>query len=295
MDNLLQLSLLCALFALLSLLWLAARAFKKGTLWGFAVLLLSPPAALVFGIRYWKKQKQPLLAYLGTFVAAIGLGLTVFTAWGGWELTRTALRVNEEVRTGTLSDRDAYAYLHASLVFIDNAPLPDRERRKQDLIRRFLNDHETGLSDTQRRQLQDAIGAMLDNGDLGGYRRRELEYLNRQLAKTGPQTAGEPPPPVAAEAVPETGNGHRLLSKRPSTPRAQYRTDYRVIPVSEARHYLGKSFKVTRRNSAEQDCKLIGTTVHSLRFEQRGGGGTFVFEYNKRDIEELKLLTRVES
>lgn len=295
MDILLQLSSLCLLLALLSLVWLSVHGFRKSALWGFAVLLLSPPGALGFGIRYWKEQKLRLLAYLGTLTSAVVLGLTVFTAWGGWELARSALRMNQGVETGTLSDRDVYAFTHASLVFIDHAQLPDRERRKLDLIRRLLNDHENGLSDTQRRQLQDVISAMLDNGTLDANRRRELEYLHRQLARARPQPVATPPAPAVRTEAPPARDEHDILSKRPSPTRVHYRTDYQVIPVSEARHYIGKSFKVTRRNSKEQDCKLIGASDHRLRFEQRGGGGTFVFEYHKRDIEELKLLTRVES
>lgn len=293
MDTLLQLSLVCALLALFSLLWLVARAFTYSSLWGFAVLLFSPPGALVYGIRYWRREKRPFLAYLASLLAATGLGLSVFTAWGGWELARAALQVHEGIQTRTLSDRDAYTFLSASLGFIGNANLPDPERRKLDVIRWFLNNHPARLSAVERRQLHDEIAALLANEDLDGNQRRELEYLRRQLARSRTENVAAPQP-VVVEAPPPPGE-RRILSKRPSATKAQYRTDYRIIPISEAGNYVGKSVKVTRHNSDEQECKLVGATAHSLRFEQRGGGGTFVFEYYKRDIEELKLLTRLES
>ena len=55
MDMLLQLSQVFALIALVSLLWLIVRAFKKHALWGFSVLLFSPVSAACFGIRYWRE------------------------------------------------------------------------------------------------------------------------------------------------------------------------------------------------------------------------------------------------
>jgi hypothetical protein len=226
-------------------------------------------------------------------IAAVALGLTVFSAWGGWELARTALRVHEGIQTRTLSERDAYHFMVANLVFIDKAGLDARERRKLDVIRRFLNRHEPDMTDTQRRQLQAEIATMLDNQDLDESRRRELEYLHRQLGRSRPETNGTPPTITAA--APVAAPAHPTASKRPSITKAQYRADYHVIPVSEAQNYIGKSFKVTRRNSEEQDCRLVGATAQRLRFEQRGGGGTFVFEYHKRDIEELKLLARLGS
>lgn len=296
MDILLPLSGGFALLALLCLIWLAVHAFRKSTLWGFAVLLFSPPGAAGFGIRHWREERLPFLAYLFTLVIACGLGLGVFTSWGGWELLRTAQLVQRGIETGALREQDAYEYLQARLVFIGNADLRDAEERKLEVIRGFLNDHETGLTDARRRQLHAEIRMLQGSAELDAIQHRELEYLGRQLLKTGPQPAAASQPVAAPEAgaAPER-TVVRLESKRPSGLDTQYRTGYRIIPISEARHYVGKSFKVTRRDGAAQDCKLIGATRHSLRFEQRGGGGTFVFSYDKRDIEELKLLTRLES
>jgi hypothetical protein len=69
--------------------------------------------------------------------------------------------------------------------------------------------------------------------------------------------------------------------------------DYMEIEASEARNYVGNTFKVTRRNSREQEVRLIGVSPGRLRFEQRVLGGTLAYEYRIRDIEKLKLLARV--
>ena len=82
---------------------------------------------------------------------------------------------------------------------------------------------------------------------------------------------------------------------RPSTTRTHYRVDYQEIDVANAKDYVGSSFKVTRKNSGERECKLIGASPGKLLFEQRGGGGTFTFEYQHRDIEKLKLLARIDT
>jgi hypothetical protein len=92
MNILTQIALLSGLIAGISLLWLVGRAFGKHPGWGLAVLLLSPLAALLFGIRYWRDEKGPFLVHVGTLAVAATLGLYAFAAGGGWDELRNVLR-----------------------------------------------------------------------------------------------------------------------------------------------------------------------------------------------------------
>ena len=166
MTTLLHISQICALVALVTLLWLVVRAFRKHFLWGFAVLLLSPFSAVFFGIKHWKDAKQPFLAYLTSFGAAFGIGLYVFTAWGGWELARTAFTVHQGIKTQTLTERDAYAFMHANLQFIENASPDEYDRRKIDMIRTFISQHGQGMTDTGRKILRDDVTEFMQDDNL---------------------------------------------------------------------------------------------------------------------------------
>lgn len=278
------------LISLVALVWLSIRAFTKNALWGIAVLLLSPFSALFFGIKYWQEEKKPFLAYITSFTAATGLALYVFTAWGGWEVVRMALKVNSGIQAEQPSQQDAYDFMHANLQFIENASPDEQDRRKVEVIRKFLDQHESNLSDPDREKLLADVVALMDDQDLSTAQHQELENMRKQLTvRPVDNTPQETQTPAAA---PE--NPRRTLSRRPSKPKVNYRADYYEIEISEAGKYVGKSFKVTRRNSKERECRLIGTSPGKLRFEQRGRGGTFTFEYRHRDIEKLKLLASMD-
>jgi hypothetical protein len=292
MNTLLQVSLFFGLIALAALVWLIIRAFRKHTLWGIAVLLLSPFSALFFGIKYWRDEKQPFLAYMTSFATATGLALYVFTAWGGWEVARLALKVHSGIQAERLSQQDAFDFMHANLRFIEKASPDELDRRKVEVIREFLDQHESKLSGPDRAKLYADVVTLMDDQGLSTARYQDLENMRKQLAaKQVDSIPQETQTPVAA--APESNR--RIQSRRPSKTKVNYRADYREIDISEAGKYIGKSFKVTRRNSEERQCRLIGRKPGKLVFEQRGGGGTFTFEYRYSDIEKLKLLARMDN
>ena len=103
--------------ALLTFIWLLARAFGKHTGWGMAVLLFSPISAIAFGIKHWKYEKIPFLAYITTSTTAIALFLYLFTAWGGWELLRTNQQVQLGISTQSLTESNVQALMTISQSF----------------------------------------------------------------------------------------------------------------------------------------------------------------------------------
>lgn len=104
-------------FTLLALLWLTARAFKMNAGWGLGVLLLSPVTAIAFGIRHWRREKFPFLVYMGTFTVTLALLVSLFTAWGGWELLSVSQAARQSLQDRTLTQNKADAFMKASLSF----------------------------------------------------------------------------------------------------------------------------------------------------------------------------------
>jgi hypothetical protein len=291
MNTLLLISQVSALLAVAAFIWLIVRAFKKHFLWGIAVLVLSPISAMIFGIRHWRDQKQPFILYMGSFITSVGLGLLVFTAWGGWELVQTAYRVHQGIENHTLSEKDAYAFMHANLQFIEKANPGGEAEIKLEFFRKYLEQHKSGISQLEKQKLQAEIDELMEGEYLSIAQQDELRNLSSQLAALQPYNDPVPEKETPVAEQPVTAGSDTAT---PATPRPQrYRIEYLEIDAADAGNYVGKTFKVTRRNSEEQKCRLVGTSPGRLHFEQRGRGGTFSFKYRYRDIEKLKLLAKV--
>ncbi|MGB5473977.1 MAG: hypothetical protein WBQ78_10925 [Gammaproteobacteria bacterium] len=132
-----------AVITLIALCWLAMRAFHRHAGWGLAVLLFSPLGAAVFGRRYWKDVKKPLTVYAVAFLVTLGLTLYMFNAWGGWELLRTGVRVQQGMQSDKLASRDASNFLKANLAFaqksgLDIRNIPAAEFAREQLVREAL-------------------------------------------------------------------------------------------------------------------------------------------------------------
>jgi hypothetical protein len=291
MHILLYISQALGLVALFSLIWLIIRAFKRHILWGIAVLLLSPFSALFFGIMYWTEEKKPFLAYMSSFTVATGLALYVFTTWGGWDVVHTALDVNEGIHSEKLTEQDALEFMHANLRYLKNASPNEEDRRNVEMMQKFLQQYEAGMSDADRKKMQEEIIIMMERDDLSEAQRRELKHLQKQLGLMENDSTAEKPAVTKPSLTRDTSS---TLSRRPSSRKVNYRADYQEIEISEASKYVGKTFKVTRKNSQERQCRLIGSSPGRLRFEQRGRGGIFTFEFKHSEIEKLKVLASLD-
>jgi len=123
MNIISQIALLAGLIAGISLIWLAGRAFGKHMIWGLVVLFLSPLAAVIFGIRYWRDEKGPFLVYVATFSIAMTLGLYVFTIQGGWDAVRTAIRNQQHIDLRMSGENGKMSFVHTSLNPVAKAPV----------------------------------------------------------------------------------------------------------------------------------------------------------------------------
>jgi len=120
MEILKLLALACLLLSSITLIWLVIRAFKTNVGWGLAVLLLSPISATAFGVTHWRDEKLPFLAYITTFATAIALGLYLFTAWGGWDVVRSAQQVMQGESSQQVNSQNMLGFIKATLNFVEN-------------------------------------------------------------------------------------------------------------------------------------------------------------------------------
>lgn len=127
-----------AIITLVALLWLTIRAFGKHAGWGFAVLLFSPLGAAAFGHKYWKDVKKPLTVYAVALLVTLALVLYLFSAWGGWELLQTGVRVQQGMQVNKLASRDASNFLKANLAFAERSGLEIRNMSAAEFAREQL-------------------------------------------------------------------------------------------------------------------------------------------------------------
>jgi hypothetical protein len=159
--------------AIASFIWLVTRAFGKHNGWGIAVLFLSPISAVIYGVKYWKKDKLPFLAYTTTTITAIALCLYLFSAWGGWELLRVSQQVQQGIVSHTLTEQDMQSLEAISQIFDEHSGLDMQSSNLLQLARRELD-----LQARQRAAEEDAKAAATERGLL------DIEHIAR---KTKPE------------------------------------------------------------------------------------------------------------
>jgi len=127
-----------SIFTLIALICLTTLAFRKSPAWGFAVMLLSPVGATLFGIKYWKEEKKTFLIYISTFATTTALALYLFTTWGGWELVRATYHVNRGIEAQMLTARDAEHFMKTSLSFTEKSGLNIQNEARMAQVNRKL-------------------------------------------------------------------------------------------------------------------------------------------------------------
>ncbi len=138
MNSLPLITQIAAACSLLALGWLTVRAFSKKPAWGLAVMLLSPVGATFFGLKYWDEEKKAFLAYLITFAVTAALALTLFTAWGGWDLLRATYQVNNGINSRMLTTQDAEYFVKANTSFNEKSGLNIQDTYRMEKARNQL-------------------------------------------------------------------------------------------------------------------------------------------------------------
>ena len=205
MDKLPLLTQLSGIMALLALIWLSIRAFRKHPAWGFVVLLLSPIGASIFGINHWADEKKPFLTYITTFTLSLSLAIYLFSSWGGWELVQAYNRVQQGMKTQSLSRDDAIAYIHTSLNFSERSGLNPEDQQQVNAMRRHL----AQLDETeQAKALQEAATA-----EVQAKEELSLARINKKVQPEQDRYRLEYKPIPLADAKNYVGSTVKILRK----------------------------------------------------------------------------------
>ena len=276
--------------SLATLFWLAINAGRKHTLWGLLVLLLSPLGAFIYGIRHWERARFPFMAYSISFVSVISLGAYLLHASGTWEVINTSMHMHQAVKSKELTGRDAIVFTPVSLTQFAEIPPLERQQRRLQLMHDFVDRYESSFTSADRDEINLTISRLMYGTAVTEAQKQQLIELQRRVAnKQMPvKQTGKP-------AVAENTSAKDILKKpsRRESTRQNHRLEFIPITASEARNYVGKMFKVTRRDGIEKQYRLIGTSPGALRFERRIPGGKYSFEYKHQDIEQLRILAQV--
>jgi hypothetical protein len=292
MEPLLILLIALGALTLVTLFWLGLNAAGKSTVWGIAVLLLSPISAVIYGISHWRDARKPFVAYSASLLSAIALGAYLVHASGSWQVMHTSLQMHRAVLSETYSDQEALAFARSSLSQLTPITPMERQQRRLQLMHDFVDWHESSFTKEDREAIDRAISRLMYSAAMTGEQEMRLAELQKRVAS-------KPMPVVADADIDETAEEYtsskdifREESRR-ETSKPNHRLEYLPITAREARGYVGKMFMVTRRDGEEKQYKLIGTSPGALRFERRIPGGKYAFEYKYRDIERLRILAQV--
>ena len=183
MNTLPLITQLFALLASASMIWLIIRAFKTHPGWGFAVLLLSPVSAIVFGVKYWDKQKQPFLLYVTTLTATLVLCIYLFTVSGGMELLRFSATFQQQAQGHTLANYGKADLRRASFSAGDTSAEDGMFRQDPDFSNNHISANSPGDETTETPQEEtagDDNGPAVKNKKTVRYR---LKYIPIKLSE----------------------------------------------------------------------------------------------------------------
>lgn len=291
------------LIAVVALIWLTVRAFRRSALWGLGVLFLSPIVSTFYGIKYWDEDKKPFLIYTAAYFIGLTLILYVFASWGGFRAIGAAKQVHDGIMQQNLSEQDTREFMNANLDFLEKAVATEEERQKIAVMRKMMSQMQDGVTEKEQNEMGLEILKLAEDSAKTEAEREQIKRLRQNMESTTPTPTPQPNATSEPEASREA-NGHPLrredipadkiirLSKRPSG-QTRYRVEFRPIELSDAADYLYKTVIITNAHDKTQKATLIGVQPDKLIFEQRFTGGSVTFEYPQNRIKTLKAAHQV--
>lgn len=279
-HSLLLLSVI-GLAGLIAFVWLVVVAFREHLGWGFAVLLVSPLAAILFAIMHWREAKIPFIAFMTAGIIQLYLVFGVVRDVGGTE----AWELAQQVQRGELSEAQASAEFSLRMA--------ERMHRMG-----AIDDAEL---EQIRREIEAGPGrAPQDEADIQA-------MLERIAAKAGKE-------PAAAETTDQTAANHgdaaakaeaaakepelTLQEHRDIVARKQAEADQTLPPVpplpkridvKQAVDYIGYAMVAVTTDGVRREGVLEAVDDGVLYFTRYLSAGNITFEMRADDIAELEL------
>jgi len=181
--------LLCML-GLVGHFFLVSLAYKKSRLWGLAVFLLSPIAAIIFSKKHWTIAKKPFLVYVISFCLTIGLSINMLKKSIDTQLAKVARQTrlaqnNEGPQNMGLSKKvlENLNTLEMALDAMSKQSEGEEDQKYIRLISEYIHYKKKGFTDRSRRYISRNIKELLLLPGLDAAQRTRLHDFKNDLER----------------------------------------------------------------------------------------------------------------
>lgn len=310
MNIYLILLLVFSVISFIGFLWLVIVAFKRGIVWGLAVLLLSPISAIVFSLMNWFEARKAFLLYITTFLLSFGTMIFIYSQVGF-----NMQQIMAKMQSGELTPQQGYQLLGRAL-----------QGDHGDLF--------AGQTTTTKQQL--ASGSMMKAGSTtptavkpaGQKPKAESVATMKPATKTATSVSvtnslastNKPKPATITQSKPtRLASAAKTAEPSASTqtvktsvndpsgsipninhvqkdPLAQYShvpSDKVAVRLSRVSRYIGRSFLITLKNGTTHRGILRKVSRTRLELDLQLYGGNFVYRVDKDQIRKIQMYKRV--
>jgi hypothetical protein len=134
--------------------------------------------------------------------------------------------------------------------------------------------------------------AFSENAGLDPEAQQQYNAMRRHLAQLDEAEQARALQEAAAAARAMEELSRATISQKVQPEKENYRLEYKPIPLSDAKHYVGSTVKIVRKGVLEKEYRLTGVSDNRLQLAQRNSSGSYSFSYYTRDIERIRVLTR---
>ena len=281
--------------SLVSMVILVISAFKRSILWGIVVSLLSPIAAIVYGIKYFNEVKKPFLVYLGTTISSLVFMGYLFMQMGGMEAINVASKIND----GTLTEQDAAKFMVSTMEGVESMT----GQGKDEMIQQMQQDpNVTPEQIEQTKQLFKSIEG-LASGEIESLEdiqqpmstqavdielKKAEEDLQQAIAKLKQDLAAVK---VTKTQVPRETEKNK--SQLPPMATYQMKKEEKLvnrkIRTDQAKNYIGQTMTVTMQAGNQRTGRLTKIDGGQLWFEHKAFAGTLTYKLLANDIESIEI------
>jgi len=324
MQTLSQTVLALGVMTTVGFVWLVVLAFRTRVWWGLGVLVLSPLAAMIYGVKYWGKAKIPFLIFTATLLIGIWMMVNVIRnieaarSYAMQQVEQQAPTQQEAVteflerrlaleqlktsaNSGREKDREAAAVTMAVLQ-VTKAGFPEKRWEiartnfakflgRSDLTRLERRDHQQTLELVEKLRQNITRGtAQQVEPDASPHARIASTQTDVSSNMAKPVSLDTPKPVDATATTPPPLPQSQTPELTPSQTEPPPAAFPARIAVSQAGHYLGADVTLVEKDGEEQHGRLISVSHVMLQLQKRYPGGTITASYNISEIKSLALV-----
>jgi hypothetical protein len=303
--------------------WIVALAFRTRVGWGMAVLVLSPIAATIYGVKYWRTAKVPFVMSTAAFVIAIGIGIST-----GWHVATARALAIQQVSQHSPTQKEAVTkYLEQQVateqLLANGNSGRELHREAAAVTLAVLNATKADFPEDQWENARSNYTKFLSRSDLTRLDKQNyqstlelVEGLQQNLARSPAlKTASNSSPRAIIESKQTATSSSRAVPVSLDTPKPVDSAAAMPVPspvpqtpepaspqpvpspssrpariaVSQAGRFIGSNVILVPNNGIEQRGRLVSAANNRLQIEERFTTGTMSISYNSSEIKSLTL------